>query len=188
MMVHVLGVGADWWVRPGHADDHYRFTRRAAYFNTTGILQPHSTRVRRGWVIPGVVRFNGNSGMNPHRPELVIGSVYACTGIDKFGGWNRLLAIGRRDRADTVTHYLVAIDSLICGNIDFSAPWRNRGVRIIAASEYRGRQQSLLLLTPDGGFATSFGRWGINPACPMIELVDAIAMPENARIRKQENE
>ncbi len=187
MMVHVLGVGAEWWVRPGQDGERYRFTRHAAYFNTTGIAHPSSARVRRSWVIPGVVRFNGNSGMNPHRPELVVGSVYACTGIDKFGGWNRLLAIGKRDREIPVTHYLVAIDSLIYGSIDFRSQWRNRGVRVIAASEHRGRQQSLLLLAQDGRFVTAFGSWGVDPSCPMIELGNVIDMRQNVHERGQEN-
>ena len=186
MMVHVLSVGADWWVRPGHGSDRYRFTRHAAYFNTTGIVHPSSARVRRSWVIPGVVRFNGNSGMNPHRPELVVGSVYTCTGIDKFGGWNRLLAIGKRDRGIPVTHYLVAIDSLIYGNIDFRSQWRNHRVRIIAASEHRGRQQSLLLLAPDGRFVTAFGSWGVDTSCPMIELGNVIDMRKDVDERGQE--
>ena len=174
MTVHILGVGAEWWLRPGPADDRYRFTKRAAYFNTTAIMQPSSGRIRRSWAIPGVVRFNGNSGIDPHRPDLVVGSVYVCTGIEKFGGWNRLLATGKRHRTVAATHYLLAVDSSLYGRIDLRTAWRNRGVRVVSVSECQDRQQALLLLAPDGRFITSCGTWRVNLACPMIELASMI--------------
>ena len=38
MSIKVLGFGSNWWARFGHDPlDRYRFTRHAAYFNSTGV-------------------------------------------------------------------------------------------------------------------------------------------------------
>ena len=38
MLVKVLGFGTNWWACFGDdADDPHRFTRRAAYYNSTGV-------------------------------------------------------------------------------------------------------------------------------------------------------
>jgi len=40
MLVRILGLGSEWWVRPGpDRSDPLRFTKHAAYFNTTAF--PH---------------------------------------------------------------------------------------------------------------------------------------------------
>jgi hypothetical protein len=38
MLVQVLSFGTNWWARFGrNADDPHRFTRHAAYYNSTGV-------------------------------------------------------------------------------------------------------------------------------------------------------
>ena len=38
MLVKILGFGSNWWARFGRdPQDRYRFTRHAAYFNSTGV-------------------------------------------------------------------------------------------------------------------------------------------------------
>ena len=93
MLVRILGLGSEWWVRPGpDRSDPLRFTKHAAYFNTTAF--PYGSKFRRSWKVPGVLRFNGTSRIDPHRPNEVLGSIYGCVG--QHNGQNRLLAIGKR--------------------------------------------------------------------------------------------
>ena len=160
MLVRILGVGAEWWVRPGpDPSDPLRFTKHAAYFNTTGF--PHGSKNRRSWKIPGVLRFNGNSRIDPHQPNGVLGCVFGCIGITKHLGQNRLLAVGKRYGPLTPTHYLVCINSRLHGYINFSTNWKSDGVTTVALSEHEGQQQALLLLTATGQFVSVAGVWRI---------------------------
>jgi hypothetical protein len=69
MLVRILGVGSEWWVRPEpDRSDPLRFTKHAAYFNTTAF--PHGSKFRRSWKVPGVLRFNGNSGSTHTGPTM----------------------------------------------------------------------------------------------------------------------
>jgi len=161
LLVRILGVGPEWWVRPGHdRSDPLRFTKHAAYFNTTAF--PHGSRFRRSWKIPGVLRFNGNSRIDPHRPKDVLGCIFGCVGITQHNGQNRLLAIGKRYGPLTPTHYLVSIESRLYGYINFHSHWKNDGVSVVAFSEYDGQQQALLLLSAAGQFLTAAGLWQIS--------------------------
>lgn len=161
MLVRILGVGSEWWVRPGHdQSDPLRFTKHAAYFNTTAF--PHGSKFRRSWKVPGVLRFNGNSRIDPHRPNEVLGCIFGCVGITQHNGQNRLLAIGKRYGALMPTHYLVSIESRLYGYINFPSRWKNEGVSVVAFSELDGQQQALLLLSATGQFATAAGIWRVS--------------------------
>jgi hypothetical protein len=160
MLVRILGLGSEWWVRPGpDRSDPLRFTKHAAYFNTTAF--PHGSRFRRSWKVPGVLRFNGTSRIDPHRPNEVLGCIYGCLGVTQHNGQNRLLAIGKRYGILTPTHFLVAVDSYLYGYINFSSCWKNDGVVVVAFSEFDGRQQALLLLATTGSITTAAGEWKI---------------------------
>src|SRR5581483_274962 len=38
VLVRILSFGCNWWARFGHdPEDRYRYTRRAAYYNSTGV-------------------------------------------------------------------------------------------------------------------------------------------------------
>jgi hypothetical protein len=160
MLVRILGLSSEWWVRPGpDRSDPLRFTKHAAYFNTTAF--PHGSKFRRSWKVPGVLRFNGNSRIDPHRPNEVLGCIYGCLGVTHHNGQNRLLAIGKRYGPLTPTHFLVAVDSCLYGYINFSSRWKNDGVVVVALSEFDGRQQALLLLATNGSITTAAGEWRI---------------------------
>ena len=160
VLVRILGLGNSWSVRPGKDPaDPLRFTKHAAYFNTTGMLA--GLQVSRFWRIPGFVRFNGNSGLTPHEPLRALGAIFACIGVTEHSGQNRLLALGKRDATLQATHFLVATDSKAYGRIDFSRRWHNEGVAVVAASEHRAEQQVLLLLAEGGKFQTTGGVWSV---------------------------
>jgi hypothetical protein len=123
---------------------------------------PHGSKFRRSWKVPGVLRFNGNSRIDPHQPNDVLGCIFGCVGITQHNGQNRLLAIGKRYGPLMPTHYLVSIESRLYGYINFSSRWKNEGVSVVALSEYDGHQQTLLLLSAAGQFATAAGIWQIS--------------------------
>jgi hypothetical protein len=123
---------------------------------------PHGSKFRRSWKVPGVLRFNGNSRIDPHQPNDVLGCIFGCVGITQHNGQNRLLAIGKRYGPVMPTHYLVSIESRLCGYINFPSRWKNEGVSVVALSEYDGQQQALLLLSVTGQFATAAGIWQVS--------------------------
>jgi hypothetical protein len=161
MLVRILGVGSEWWVRPGpDRSDPLRFTKHAAYFNTTAF--PHGSKFRRSWKVPGVLRFNGNSRIDPHRPKEVLGCIFGCVGITQHEGQNRLLAIGKRYGPITPTHYLVSVESRLYGFINFASRWKNDEVSLLSFSEYDGQQRAMLLLSATGEFVTAAGVWHVS--------------------------
>jgi hypothetical protein len=128
------------------------------------VTSPSSTPAcdRRSWKVPGVLRFNGNSRIDPHRPNDVLCCIFGCVGITQHNGQNRLLAIGKRYGPLMPTHYLVSIESRLYGYINFPSRWKNEGVSVVPLSEYDGQQQALLLLSATGQFATAAGIWQIS--------------------------
>lgn len=159
MIIHCLSFGTLWWLRPGNDDDSAtRFTSQAAVFNTTGFVS--GSRERRNWIIPGVVRFNAGTCLEQRiRPDQIVQGHFSSPGIERNGSQNRLL-LTRKVKANGPADILLACIS--CnehGRISFDSEWRSRGVRILAASEFRRQQESLVLLPPDGHIRTTLGKW-----------------------------
>ena len=90
MLVQILNFGSNWWARFGSDPaDRYRFTRRAAYFNSTGLR--FGNKIRRHWIVPGLIRFNGVGDFNPQFPYRSVGAVFECTDLIFAFGGNRVL-------------------------------------------------------------------------------------------------
>jgi hypothetical protein len=159
MIIHCLSFGTLWWLRPGNdRESAARFASQAAVFNTTGFAT--GTRERRNWIVPGVVRFNAGTCLEQRiKPEQVGQGRFFSPGIERNGSQNRLL-LTRKVKANAPADLLLACIS--CeehGRISFDSEWRSRGVRILAASEFRGKQESLVLLPADGYVRTTLGKW-----------------------------
>ena len=72
MLVKILEFGSNWWARFGRdPHDRYRYTRHAAYFNSTGVRC--GSKMRRCWIVPGLIRFNGVGDFNPQFPNRAVG-------------------------------------------------------------------------------------------------------------------
>src|SRR5215472_12746110 len=137
MLVQVLSFGTNWWARFGKdPDDPHRFTRHAAYYNSTGVKC--GGKVRRHWVTSGLIRFNGVGDFNPHHPQRAIGRTFACADLTQAYGGNRLL-FGRK----AVT----------------SAAWKSIFSEVIAASRLREEQEAMVLMRPGDWVQTSSGFW-----------------------------
>ena len=159
MIVHCLSFGSLWWLRPGDdPESAARFTSHAAVFNTTGFAS--GSRERRSWIVPGVVRFNAGTCLEQRvRPDQLGQGRFSSPGIERNGSQNRLLLI-RKVKASAPADMLLAC--LSCeehGRISFDSEWRSRGVRIVAASEFRGKQELLVLLPASGHVTTTLGKW-----------------------------
>lgn len=159
MLVKIVSFASNWWARFGHnPQDPYRFTRRAAYFNSTGLRS--GSKVRRHWVVPGLLRFNGVGDFNPQFPHRSIGSTFECAELTVAFGGNRLLFGKKITNAMPPDWYLVAINSESCGVFDCGlAGWTSESVRAVAVSQHRERSEALLLMRHDDWIKTKLGIW-----------------------------
>ena len=70
MLVKILEFGSNWWARFGRdPSDCYRYTKHAAYFNSTG-MRCAGSKMRRYWIVPGLIRVQRRRRLyNPQFPE-----------------------------------------------------------------------------------------------------------------------
>ena len=159
MQVTVSSFGSNWWARFGRDPrDRYRFSRRAAYFNSTGLRS--GSKVRRYWIVPGLLRFNGAGDFNPQFPDRVIGATFECADLTFAFGGNRLLFVRRIRNGPAPDYYLLALASERCGAFDCrNSGWKSESVVPIAVSQHRDRAEALLLMRLGDWVRTSLGIW-----------------------------
>ncbi len=163
MIVKVLQFGSNWWARFGRdPQDRYRFTKHAAYYNSSGVLC--GSKMRRHWVVPGLVRFNGVSDFNPNYRSRALGQVFDCSDLGYACGGNRLLFHRRLPSITVPNYYLIVVSSDRFGMLDLeSQDWKAKSVQVIAASHLHSpkgnRQEALLLMPVDGWVASAIGVW-----------------------------
>ena len=162
MLVKVLNFGTNWWARFGRdAEDPHRFTRHAAYYNSTGVRC--GGKVRRHWVTSGLVRFNGVGDFNPNLPDRAIGQTFVCSDLTHAFGGNRLLFQNKAPRSAIPDCYLVVVSSDVHGHIDFtSTVWKSVLSKVIAASQLRDKQEAMLLMRAGDWVQTLSGFWQLN--------------------------
>jgi len=163
LLVRVLSFGSSWWARFGHDPaDRYRFTRHAAYFNSTGFH--FGNKVRRHWIVPGLLRFNGVGDFNPHYPEGSIGATFECADVTFAFGGKRLLFGRRVQNPPQPDYYLLAVKSESCGAFDCRLRnWKSETSRPIALSHNKDRLEALLLMRPGDWVRTNLGAWRLVP-------------------------
>jgi hypothetical protein len=164
MRVRVLSFGSNWWARFGsNLDDRYRFTRRAAYFNSTGLCS--GRKVRRYWTVPGLLRFNGVGDFNFQFPSRSIGATFECADLAFACGGSRLLFVRRIKSSPLPDYFLIALTSERCGGFDCqNSGWKSETVLPIAVSQHRDRAEALLLMRPGDWVKTSLGIWQLTAA------------------------
>src|SRR5882724_2354598 len=157
MLVQITNFGSNWWARFGYdPGDRYRYTRHAAYYNSTGVRC--GRKMRRHWIVPGLIRFNGVGDFNPHFQSRAIGATFCCTDLASAFGGNRVL-FGRKIRVpETPDCYLVVVSSEQFGIVDFHFPaWKSASVQAVAISVLRDKQEAMLLMKPGDWVSTSLG-------------------------------
>ena len=162
MLVKVLSFGTNWWARFGSdPNDAHRYTRHAAYYNSTGLRC--GRKVRRHWIVPGLIRFNGAGGFNPHLPNRSIGHTFLASNLDFLFGGNRLLLRNKAPDSSTPDCYVVVMAQDLHGRIDFASPeWKSPTARVIAASQLRRTQEAMLLLKAGDWVRTACGVWQLS--------------------------
>ena len=171
MNIYCAGFGSIWWLRPGgDVTSAARFTTGAALFNTTGFRS--GSQERRSWTQIGLIRFNVGTCLSQHvDPAMIAPGIYQSCGVEQRGSQNRLLLARRGRQKMRPDALLVCVQSAVYGRILFSEPWRSPGVKIIAASDYRGQQESLLLMPLGGIIHTETEKWVCDEAGNRWEMV-----------------
>lgn len=162
MVLKVLNFGCNWWGRFEHdAADPLRYTCHAVYYNSTGVRC--GRKVRRHWLVPGLIRFNGVSGFNPHFPPRSLGCTFLASDLDFLFGGNRLLLKQKLPDSVSPECYLVVVSQELHGRIDFALPaWKSPTAQIIAASQLRQTQEAMLLMNPGDWVRTACGIWHLS--------------------------
>lgn len=170
MMVKVLSLGSNWWTRLGReCADLDALARNTAHYNSTGVSC--GRKIRRHWVVPGLVRFNGVGDVSPLRSNRAIGRTFVCSELTHACGGNRLLVKSKAHRAEAPDCYLVVISSTVYGRIDFSSPvWRSAFSTVVAASQLRDQQETMLLMKPGDWVQTVEGFWLLSRPANRREL------------------
>jgi len=153
MLVKVLSFGSNWWARGQHAP-----AEAMAYYNSTGLHC--GSKIRRHWVISGLLRFNAISNFNPARPQRAIGGVFLCSELAWALGGNRLLFSARVSDSLEPDCYLISVSSLEYGAANLaSSVWRSGLSRVIAVSQLGDRQEIMLLMRPADWISTRAAFW-----------------------------
>ena len=182
MLVTILHFGCNWWARFGQdpADPH-RYTRHAAYYNSTGIRC--GNKVRRHWIVPGLVRFNGAGDFNPHLPSRSLGHTFMTSNVDFLFGGNRLLLKRRMPGPCSPDWYLVVLSQSLHGRFNFADPaWKSPDATVIASSQLRQFQEVMLLMKPGHWVRSVCGFWQLTlPNCrrpqPQLTLMEGQLSP-----------
>lgn len=169
MRVAVISFGSSWWARS--ESDPRRFAR----YNSSGIKC--GRKVRRHWIVPGMLRFNGISNFSSWPPQLLLGRCFRCSELSFACGGNRLLFVERLADSAPADCYLVTISSRLFGVLDLALPTRRSGSSlIVAASQLRECQEIVLLIEPGGWLQTSTGFWQLRQSGtsrrPQMVLLD----------------
>lgn len=162
MLVTILSFGCNWWRRFGSdPEDRFRYTKHAAFYNSTGVQC--GKKIRRHWVIPGLIRFNGARNFATQDVNRYVGGTFRCTEpIVAFGG-NRVVFNERVTATAGSDFFLVVVTNSRFGVLDFASDWTANGVHPIAASQLRQQQEAMLLMRIGDWVETAVGRWYLKP-------------------------
>ena len=142
MLVQILQIGGNGWARFGcDPTDRYRFSHHAAYFNSTGLR--FGNKVRRQWIVPGLIRFPGIRDFNPKFPLRSLGAVLACANLIFACGGNRVLFPRRAAHSALPGHFLAVFSNDRLGRFDCQrSGWKAVSVLPIAvANRVRNKKQ-----------------------------------------------
>jgi hypothetical protein len=158
VLVKILEFGSNWWARFGRdLHDRYRYTRHAAYFNSTGVRC--GNKMRRYWVVPGLIRFNGVGDFNPQFPNRAVGEVCECTDLVFACGGNRVLFRRKVAESCRPDYFLLVVSSERLGALRFEGSNRSGSPTPIAVSRVGERQEAMLLMKAGDWIRSALGVW-----------------------------
>lgn len=162
MLVTILGFGCNWWHRFGSdPEDRFRYTKHAAFYNSTGIQC--GKKIRRHWTIPGLIRFNGAGNFAAQDVNNLVARTFSCTEPVVALGGNRLLFKEKVPDVTAPDFFLVVVSNARFGMLDFQSDWKSKDAQPIAASHLRDKQEAMLLMRLGSWIETALGRWSLMP-------------------------
>jgi hypothetical protein len=175
MSVKILGFGSNWWARYGRdPNDACRYTRRAAFFNSAGVRC--GGKIKRHWIVPGLIRFNGVGDFDPHFPGRALGQTFWCSDLAVACGGNRILFVRRTPKPSIPDWYLVVVSSERFGIFDFDdLCWKSESTQLISVSQLREQQEAMLLMKEGEWVRNSLGTWSLM-LCPNLPLGAALQL------------
>lgn len=179
MLVKILGFGCNWWRRCGtDPSDRFRYTKHAAFYNSTGVQC--GRKIRRHWVIPGLIRFNGATTQMRHDLSQCIGQTFVCTQpVFALGGYRVVFERKAEKRHERPDCFLLVMSADRFGAVQFEHPsWKSDGAQVIAASRLREKQEIMLLMRFDDWIETNLGRWYLTPV-PALQASAALQLAES---------
>ena len=164
MLVTVTAFGSVWERRLGRTANGDVSFSRAAYYNTTGVSI--DGRIHYRWTIGGKIRFNSAGGFDADCPSRSVNRVFECGDWRiRSGGWKELLFRRMLEQPVTPDYYLIVVTPGRNGRIDTRSDcWKAMSVEVIAASERRGEQETMLLMPAWSWVRTELGTWFAEPA------------------------
>jgi len=164
MLVKILEFGSNWWARFGHdPQDRYRYTKHAAYFNSTGVRC--GNKMRRYWIVPGLIRFNGVGDFNPQFPNRAVGEVFECADLVFACGGNRVLFRRKARQSCRPDYFLLVVSSDRFGALSFEASdWKSESLTAIAVSHIGEKQEAMLLMKAGDSVRSTLGIWQLRVA------------------------
>ena len=135
-------------------------------------------KVRRHWLLPGLIRFNGVGDFNPQFPSRSVGETFECADLTFACGGNRLLFVRKAAARVPPDYYLMVVSSDRCGPFNFAeSGWKSESVVPIAVSSLGDRQEAILLMKPFAYVRSALGIWQLKttvdvPHCPSFELLE----------------
>ena len=164
MLVKILEFGSNWWARFGHDPyDRYRYTRHAAYFNSTGVRC--GSKMRRYWLVPGLIRFNGVGDFNPQFPVRALGEIFECTDLVFACGGNRVLFRRKVAQSCRPDYFLSVVSGRRFGVLNFeTSDWKSESLIPIAVSHIRETQEAMLLMKAGDWVRSTLGIWQLTVA------------------------
>jgi hypothetical protein len=163
MLVKILEFGSNWWARFSRdPQDRYRYTKHAAYFNSTGVRC--GSKMRRYWIVPGLIRFNGVGDFNPQFPKRAVGEVFECTDPVFARGGNRVLFRRKVAKSCRPDYFLLAVSSDRFGALRFEGSERSGSLTPIAASQIGEKQEAMLLMKAGDWVRSTLGVWQLTVA------------------------
>ncbi len=159
MSVKILGFGSNWWGRFGrNPSDACRYTRHAAYYNSAGVRC--GQKIKRHWIVPGLIRFNGVGDFDPRFASRAIGETFWCSDMEFACGGNRILFVRRTAKTTVPDRYLVVASGERFGVFDFETScWKSEFAEPVSISQLRDSQEAMLLMSDGDWVRTGLGIW-----------------------------
>ncbi len=165
MLVSVQGLGSVWEQRIGHdPDDPLRYSKHAAFYNTTGVFLNGKFRYR--WVIGGKLRFEGSSWFDSVTPHHNIHKVFECDEPEQRTGWIQMCCKRRLAKPQTPDWFLFVLRSDQTGRIPLTDRGARSGDTYLISASAQNQQQEVMLLMKPGAWIRGERGCLIVQACP----------------------